>query len=155
MAARLGVERRDPDEPVHTLLSREEAVRVLAPGDERGRLDACLLTLTGLDHLDLEAAVLGVPEQHSQQHLRPVLRVGSAGARVDGDDGVAGVIATGEEALELEVAQPFADARVLVTQLVGHGLVLGGHLLEGLEIADVRLELAIAVELALRPRMLR
>ena len=93
VAAVGGVERRQAHEPVHALLGREEAVGVLAPGDEGGRLDARLLARGRLLHLDLEAALLRPAQVHAQQHLGPVLGVGAARAAVHGHHGVAGVVA--------------------------------------------------------------
>ena len=92
VAALLRVEGRDPDEPVDAALGGEQAVGVLALGDEGRRLDPRLLALGRLLHLDLEPAALGPAQVHAQEHLGPVLRVGAAGARADGDDGVAGVV---------------------------------------------------------------
>ena len=92
VAAVGAVERAQADEPVHTALGLEEAVGVLALRGERRRLQSGLLPRARLDELRLEAAILGPAEVHPQQHLRPVLSVGAAGARMDGDDGVAGVV---------------------------------------------------------------
>ena len=93
VAARRGVEGRDPHQPVDAALGGEETVGVLAAGDEGGRLEAGLLPRRGLLHLDLEAAALGPAQVHAQEDLRPVLGVGAAGAGVDRDHGVAGVVA--------------------------------------------------------------
>ena len=84
---------RDPHEPVDALLGAEEAVGVVAADAEGGGLDAGLLPRAGLEQLDVEAARLGPAHLHPQDHLRPVLRVGAAGAGVDGDQRVAGVVA--------------------------------------------------------------
>src|SRR5439155_1417041 len=75
--------------------------------------------------------------------------------RVDGDDRIAGVVVAGEETLHLEIREPLAGALLLLLQLAGDRLVLGGHLLERFEVVDVRLELAVSVELALGARVLR
>ena len=83
VAARRGVEGRDPHQPVDAALGGEQPVGVLAAGDEGRRLEARLLPRRGLLHLDLEAAPLGPAQVHAQQDLRPVLGVGAAGAGVD------------------------------------------------------------------------
>ena len=90
VAAVGAVERAQPHQPVHAALGLEEPVGVLALDGERRRLEAGLLARARLDELGLEAAILRPAEVHPQQHLRPVLGVGAARARVDRDDGVAG-----------------------------------------------------------------
>ena len=111
VAARRGVEGRDPHQPVDAALGGEEAVGVLAAGDEGRRLEPRLLPRRGLLHLDLEAAPLGPAQVHPQQHLGPVLGVGAAGAGVDGDDGVAGVVLAAEQARLFELGRGGARPR--------------------------------------------
>ena len=111
------VERRQPHQPVHAALGAEQAVGVLAGGAEGGRLDARFLARARLQQLDLEAAALGPAHQHPQHHLRPVLRVGAAGARVDGHERVAGVVAPGEQPLLLERRQALLDRGDLLVDL--------------------------------------
>ena len=40
---------------------------------------------------------------HAQQHFRPVLRFGAAGAGLDGDDGVQAIVFTGEKSFRFEL----------------------------------------------------
>src|SRR6185503_8621548 len=82
------VERAEAYEAVHAALGGVEPVGVLAADAEGRRLDARLLPRAGLQQLDVEAALLGPAHLHAQDHLGPVLRVGAAGARVDGDERV-------------------------------------------------------------------
>ena len=144
-----GVEGGDPHQAVDAALGGEEPVGVLAAGDEGGRLEAGLLPRRGLLHLDLEAAALGPAQVHAQQHLRPVLGVGAAGAGVDGDDGVAGVVLTAEQPRLFQLVQPPLDRGQLGRQLARHLLVLGRHLGQLVEVAGLRLELAEGLQLAL------
>ena len=60
------------------------------------------------------ALALAQARVHAQQHLRPVLRLGAAGAGVDGDHGAEMVVVAGEQALELEVV----DARLEEDELL-------------------------------------
>jgi hypothetical protein len=46
----------------------------------------------------LEAAPLAPAQVHAQQHLRPVLRLGAAGAGLDVDEAVAAIHLAGEHA---------------------------------------------------------
>ena len=140
VAARGGVEGGDPDQAVDAALGGEEAVGVLAAGDEGGRLQARLLPRRGLLHLDLEAAPLGPAQVHAQEDLRPVLGVGAAGAGVDGDDGVAGVVLAAEQARLFELGEAPLDRGQLGVELGRHLLVLGRHLGQVAEVGDVGLE---------------
>src|SRR6185295_16873769 len=100
------------------------AVGVLAADAEGRRLDAGLLPRAGLEQLDLEAALLGPAHLHAQDHLRPVLGVGAARARVDGDERVALGVLAAEEALLLEVLEALLDAVELIGDLVGELRIL-------------------------------
>jgi hypothetical protein len=137
LAAVRGVEGRQAHEPVDALLGRVEAVGVLAAHAEGGRLDARLLPRARLQELYVEPALLGPAHLHAQHHLRPVLGVGAAGARVDGDERVAPVVGPGEQPLLLQRLQPALDGDHLLGQLGPHALVLGGQLDEALEVLDV------------------
>ena len=154
LAAVGGVERREPDEPVHALLGAVEAVGVVAGGAEGRRLDAGLLPRAGLEQLDLEAAPLGPAHLHAQHHLGPVLGVGAAGAGVDGHERVARVVVAGEQALLLEREQARLDGRDRLLELVGEVGVVLGDLGEPREILGVGLQLVEVVEPALRARVL-
>ena len=146
VAARLGVERRDPDQPVDAALGGEQAVGVLAVGDEGRRLDPRLLAGRRLLHLDLEAAALGPAQVHAQQHLGPVLRVGAAGAGADRDDGVAGVVLAAEQPRLLELASRASTESSWDVELARELLVVGGQLGELVEVGDVGLERAKRLE---------
>src|SRR6185437_1189657 len=118
VAAAGGVEWADPDQAVDAALGGEEAIGVLAAGDEGRRLEAGLLPRRGLRHLDVEAAPFGPAEVHAQEDLGPVLGVGAAGAGMDGDDGVARVVLAGEEARLFELRQSRLDRRQLPLEFV-------------------------------------
>src|SRR5205807_10317756 len=99
------VERALADEPVLSALGLEDPVRVLAPDRQRRRLDPVLLPRALVDHLGLEAALLGPAEVHAQEDLRPVLRVGAAGVGLDRDDRVAAVVLAREERVLLQARE--------------------------------------------------
>ncbi len=54
-----------------------------------------------VEHLALEAAALGPLQIHPQQHVGPVLRLGSAGTGMDRDDGVGAIVLAAEHLLDL------------------------------------------------------
>src|SRR5579863_379025 len=143
------VERAETNEAMLPALGLEDPVRVLALHDERRRLDPVLLPRAGLEDLGLEPTTLGPAQVHAQQDLRPVLRVGSPGVSLDGDDRVAGVILAREERVLLQL-------RELLLRLVqdGEQLLLGERRGALLQEGEVALQLLVPVELALRARVL-
>src|SRR5579864_5375292 len=149
VAAMRGVERAQTHEAVLAALGLEDAVRVLALDRERRGLDPVLLPRARLEDLGREAAPLGPAQVHAEQDLGPVLRVGAAGVGLDRDDGVTGVVFAGEERVLLQLCQ-------LLLGLVqdGEQLFLGERSDAFLEEREVRLEALVAVELALRTRVL-
>jgi hypothetical protein len=150
---RRGVEGRDPHQAVDAALGGEEPVCVLAPGDEGGRLQARLLPGGGLLHLHPEAALLRPAQVHAQKHLGPVLGVGAAGAGMNRDHGIAGVVPTAEQPRLLQLGEPTLDRVELVLQLGGHLVVLRRHHRQLVEVGDVGLELAEGLKAALRARV--
>ena len=107
-----------------------------------------------LEDLDVEAAPLGPAHEHAQDHLRPVLGVGAAGAGVDGDERVAGVVAPGEQPLLLELGQARLDRGDLLVELGRDRGVLLGQLDQPLEVVDVALERRNTSRRRLRARVL-
>src|SRR3979409_1880352 len=85
--------------------------------EEGGRLDARLLALALVHELGLEAAPLGPPHLHAQEHLGPVLGVGATRAGVDRDHGVARVVGAAEEPFLLELVEPGLHGRARLLAL--------------------------------------
>ena len=59
---------------------------------EGDRLQARLLCVRGVEDLDGIVVPLGPPGVHAQEHLGEVGGIHAAGARADGDDGVARIV---------------------------------------------------------------
>ncbi len=123
VAPGLRVVRRDPHQPVHALLGLQESVGVLALDLDRDRLDAGLFSRLHVENRDAEAPPLRPADVHPHQHFGPVLGFGAAGAGVNGDDGVPGVVRAPQHGLEFEAVQRGADAVDLGGQLREHRLV--------------------------------
>ena len=156
VAAVGGVEGAHAHEPVHAPLGLDEPVDVLALHGERGALEPRLVAVLQVVDLDLEAAALEPAQVHAQQHLGPVLRLGAAGAGVDGEDRAALVVLAAEEAqllAALQVGLEGGDAgHELLQELVVHGVaaqLLTHELLGGLEIGEPAFELGEVLEPAL------
>src|SRR6266550_3823578 len=139
------VERAQADEAVLAALRSEDPVRVFALDREGRRFEAGLLARARLDHLGLEAAVVGPALVHAQEHLREVLRVGAADVGLKRDDRVAGVVLAAEERLLLQALELLSERRDRRGDLVLHSAV---HREELSGVLVVARELLVAVELA-------
>ena len=107
---------------------REIPVGVL-PGDlDRHRLDPRLFARQQVDHLGLEPLALTPAQVHAHQHLRPVLRLGAARARMDGEDRGLGVVRARQHDLELELFQLATQAGHAVGDLGIEAAVVAGFL---------------------------
>ena len=101
MTTRRLIERRDADQPMDTGFGRHQAKRVLAVQRERRALDPGFFARLVVEHLSLEAAALGPFQVHPQQHVGPVLRLGTAGTGMDRDDGTGAIVLAAEHLLDL------------------------------------------------------
>jgi len=117
VAAVVGIERRFPHQAVHADLGLEPAVGVVARDPERSRLDARDFAVTGFQQFGLPAPIFGPAQVHPQQHFRPVLRLGAAGARLDVHEGIGRIHFTREHAPEFQLA----DARFQPVHVVRDG----------------------------------
>ena len=86
---------------MHAGFGRQQAVGVVADDGERRALEPRFVARLIVDHLALEAAALRPAEVHAEEHLRPVLRFGAAGAGMDGHDRVLAIVLAAEHLLDL------------------------------------------------------
>ena len=117
MPPRRLIERRNPHEPVHAGLGGQQPVRVVADDHERRALQARFVARLVVHQLALEAAALGPAQIHPEQHLGPVLRLGAAGAGMDGHDRVLAIVLAAEHLLDfaglhflVEDSRPWANS---------------------------------------------
>jgi len=139
VAPALRVEGRNAHEPMHANLGAHIAVGEGAANGDDGRLDAAFVAALQLEDFDREPAPLAPAHVHAQQHFRPIARLGTAGARVDGDDGVLVVVFARHHQLELELAQTLLDRFDFAGDL-GDVVVALGHFAQFLRVGAVRLE---------------
>ena len=124
--ARSGVERTEPNEPVHPGFGHKQPVGVLAAGGERGRFDSRFLAGLFVDNLGLESAPLTPTEIHAEQHSGPILGIGAARSRIYGHDRIASIIGSGQQCFSLcffnvffefiESALQFAERALVITR---------------------------------------
>ena len=111
------VEGRNAHQAVHADLAGQQSVGILAVHAERGGLDARFFARLVVVEHRLEALALGPAQIHAQQHVGPVLRLGAAGAGMDGHDGVAGVVFAGEQRFGFEPVDQLAQRIDLAAQI--------------------------------------
>ena len=99
------------------------AVGVGAEDAHRCRLDAGLLARAFLDPLDLVAVALGPANVHADQHLGPVLALGTAGAGVGLEVAVVAVGLAREQRIEARPARPRGQRAHRRDGVVDHRLV--------------------------------
>ena len=113
-----------------------------------------LFTGLVIEHLSLELVTLAPAQIHTQQHLGPILRVGSAGARVDCDDGVERVVFAAEQHPRLALLDLFPEAFERFTQLAGRSLVFSHEFKQHCDVIQEPLLAFSGVERALQTRAL-
>ena len=101
MAARRLVERRNPDQTVNAGFGRQQPVGVLARHENGRTLQPCFIAGLIIDQFAFEAPAFCPAKIHAEQHLRPILRLGSASARMDREDGVLAIVLATEHFLDL------------------------------------------------------
>ena len=95
---------------------------------------------------------LGPAGVHAVEHLGPVLGLGAAGAGVDGQDDVGGVVLPGEQGLEPGLLHLVLQGLEALLQLGQQGLVLKlvAHLAHGHHVVPLALALFLAVHFVLQ-----
>ena len=144
---------RDADQAVDARFRLQPAKGVVALDDDGRRLDAGLFALVALDQLDLVAAALGPAGVHAQEHLRPVLAFGAAGAGMDLEIGVVGISLARQQGFELGfVGFAFQRLQRLLGFRDDAGIAFGLAHLDQFEIVGkARLEAAQASDRFLQP----
>ena len=146
------VKGRDANEPVYALFRLEVAIGVLAIHLEGDGLHARLVAIQHVQLAHGPATAFAIAHIHAIQHLRPVLRLRAARARVQRENGVYGVIRAFEHLLHAHGLDGLANRGGLRLDLVHETVVqlLFRHLDERAEVVIARLELVIALQLVLK-----
>ena len=100
MPALVGIEGGDAHEPVYAGFSLEIPVGIGPCHGQRHALDAGLFSREQIQRFDLEFLAFGPPHIHAKQHLRPILRLRSAGAGMDRQNRIVGVQFAREQQFE-------------------------------------------------------
>ena len=135
---------------MHATLTLQLTVGKIADHVQRGAANAGLVVAQLVDDLDLVAVPLGPAGVQAQEHLRPVARLGAAGARLDAQVGVAGVVGTAQHRLHLEIAEPFFHGAQLGLQLALEARIFLGKLRQRLQIRGGGLKVLVGLEQAVQ-----
>ena len=147
----VGVERRHAHEAVNAVFALEQAVGVLALDEDAGGFDARLVAVEVVEDLVAQAVLLSPVGVHAVEHGGPVLRLGAARARLEGDDGVVVVILAGQKRLEPGLFHLLLELGIALGQLGEHGVVafLDGHLTQRVKIVPLAAHSLIQLDLGL------
>ena len=73
------------------------SVCILPRNEDGNAFYACFVSVKIIKHLDLELFTLAVAAIHSVKHFRPILRLCSACAGMNGENGVVSVVFAGKK----------------------------------------------------------
>src|SRR4029453_10589224 len=82
-------------------LTSKQTIRILAFDSKCGRLYPGLFTWLIIEGLSFETVSFSPAHVHPEQHLSPILGIGTTGSSVYGNDGIAAVVLTAEQHLSL------------------------------------------------------
>src|SRR5215475_7263804 len=114
MPAFVRVERRNPNQPMHAALGLEITVRVLAANQQRDRFDPDFFAGLNIYDLRFKSVALDPALIHAQKHVGPIARFGTAGAGMNGEEGVVAIVLTRKELAELEFLELVQESIALV-----------------------------------------
>ena len=99
-------------------------VGVVALDLDGGRLDAGFFAVLIVKQRVFIAVAVRPHGVHAVEHLRPVLRLGAAGAGMEGQYGVVCIVLPGEQRGKTHFLELFGERIVLRFQLIEHGDVV-------------------------------
>ena len=106
------------------VLALQISVGILPGHHDSGAFDARHGIVLKVHHFRLEALLFAIPKVHPLQHFRPVHGIHAAGARIDGKDGVIGIVAAAQQHAELQLFHVFLQRTEIPANLLGFLLVV-------------------------------
>ena len=100
-----GVVGADPHQPMNTGFTFQVTKGIFAADSEGRTFDTRFVAILVIELLEIETMLLAITQVHAQQHRRPILRLGAAGARVDRHDRRPAVVRPRQLELEVELRQ--------------------------------------------------
>ena len=105
MATIARIKRRLAHQAVHTNLRAQPAKSILARHLHSGTLNTSHITSRALHQLRLKTLIVSPAQIHTQQHLRPVLRLSAARARLNIQVGIVRIHLTAKHTAKLQLSQ--------------------------------------------------
>ena len=105
---------------MHASLRPEKPVGVLPLDLEHSTLDAGLLTVAEVENFDGEVPALRPASVQPHEHLGPVLRLGPTSSSADFDLGIAKIVGSAHQRLQLECVGLLADGEGLAGEFSYH-----------------------------------
>ena len=118
---------------MHAVFALQIAVGVLTLDHDRRALEVRVLAVEIVEHLEFKAVLVRPLHIHAVEHLHPVLGLGAACTGVEGENGVVGVVFTGQQRCQTALADLLFQVVVTggdLRQQRGVVLLLG-HLAQG------------------------
>ncbi len=133
---------------MHTHFGFEIAISVFAAGRKRGALNPGLLSGLQVDQFELVPLALHPARVHAEEHVGPVLGLGAAGARIDGDNRIAIIVFAVQHDVDRKAVHAPAQLLGLAADIGEHGLIvlLDRHLQEPLMLLELLVELFEALQ---------
>src|SRR6266404_7341763 len=119
---------RNSHQPVHANLARQISERILANHRKCRGLDSSFFAGLVVVHLRLESLPLRPSQIHSQQHLGPVLRLGSPSPRMNRHDRIQAVVLSRKQRLGFHPVDEFAQRVHVALQIRRNILAFAGQI---------------------------
>jgi len=123
VTALVGVEGGDAHQAVDAGFGFEMSIGVGSLDFDRDAFNAGFVAVLKIKDVRFITLALDPAQIHAHQHLRPVLRLGAAGAGVDGEDGALVVAGPAEHLAEFEVGDAFFQRIALGFQILEHAFI--------------------------------
>ena len=152
LATGVGIKRGDAHKAVHAVLTLEVAVGIVTLDEDGGGLDARLVAGLIVHELIGVAVALGPAGIHAVEHLRPVLRLGAAGAGVEGQNRVVRVVLAGEKRGQTALADLLFELFIALDHVgqLGRVVLLLRHLAERERVLPLRIQAVLLADAVLQ-----
>jgi len=147
VAAFIRVERRDPHETMNSDLGHQQTVGIEPFDSDRDRFHPSFLTGLVVNQLRAVAMLLRPAEVHAQQHFGPVLRFGSAGARMNCEESVALGVFAAQQGGGFDAAQLVIQPLNLLLDVFRDVLAFAGKFEKSLQILYRALQFSIQLDI--------
>ena len=124
MASACRIKRGNSYKAVYARLTFHKAVGIFALYEDTCRFETCLVAVKEIKRSNLKAVTLAPSAVHSEKHLRPILRLRSACAGVEGKNCIFGIIFTAQKSCKGHGVKITFKLFYALGALIEHTLVL-------------------------------